>query len=87
MLQFLLLQAAVMAAEDMSLLPKGDGAGGLVGVLDVGGRSAQCSIIDTAGTAEVGLGGGLIDRSIRCTASVLCSVALAARASSVYCLF
>ncbi|CAM9468568.1 unnamed protein product [Ectocarpus sp. 6 AP-2014] len=44
--------AAVMAAEDMSLLPKGDDAGGLVGVLDVGGRSAQCSIIDTTGTAE-----------------------------------
>lgn len=47
-------QAAVMAAEDLSILPKeGQGGGGLVGVLDVGGRSAQCSIIDTAGTAEV----------------------------------
>lgn len=45
-------QAAVMAAEGMSILPRGDG-GGLVGVLDVGGRSAQCSIVDTAGTAEV----------------------------------
>lgn len=41
-----------MAAEEMSILPRGNG-GGLVGVLDVGGRSAQCSIIDTAGTAEV----------------------------------
>ncbi|CAM9156517.1 unnamed protein product, partial [Scytosiphon promiscuus] len=45
------LIAAVMAAEEMSILPSGNG-GGLVGVLDVGGRSAQCSIIDTAGTAE-----------------------------------
>lgn len=54
-----------MAAEDMSLLPKGDDAGGLVGVLDVGGRSAQCSIIDTAGTAEVGMGGDpSINRSL-----------------------
>lgn len=41
-----------MAAQDMSILPPGD-AGGLVGVLDVGGRSAQCSIVDTAGTAGV----------------------------------
>lgn len=47
-----LVKAAVMAAQDLSILPKGEG-GGLVGVLDVGGRSAQCSIIDTAGTAEV----------------------------------
>ena len=38
-------QAAVLAAEDLSLLPKGK-AGGLVGVLDVGGRSAQFSIVD-----------------------------------------
>ncbi len=41
-----------MAAQDLSILPQG-AAGGLVGVLDVGGRSAQCSIIDTAGTEEV----------------------------------
>lgn len=39
-----------MAAADMSLL-SGDQAGGLVAVLDVGGRTTQCSIVDAG--AEV----------------------------------
>ena len=52
MLAFFLWKAAVMAAQDLSILPQGE-TGGLVGVLDVGGRSAQCSVVDTDGTAEV----------------------------------
>lgn len=38
-------QAAVLAAQDLSVLT-GDPSNGLIAVLDVGGRSAQCSIVD-----------------------------------------
>lgn len=46
------VKAAVMAAMDMSILT-GDQVGGLVAVLDVGGRTAQCSIIDAGAEVKI----------------------------------